>query len=164
MRTLPIASALFAAAVSAGCTTSSGSVATSAASHAITARAPLKNPKDIVVRADSGGYVASYAMRVGQIRQGSQRVRLAGRCDSACTLYLGLPAKNVCVEPGAYFRFHKATGRSARTSAAATRYLVSKYPGWVRSWIAANGGLTTSLKTMDFAYASKFLPVCGRVV
>jgi hypothetical protein len=118
---------------------------------------------ELVVRNDSGGYVVAYAMKVAKISHSDTRIRFAGRCDSACTMYLGLHRSKVCVEPGAYFRFHKPAARSAATVSAATRLLMRKYPTWVRQWIADNGGLTGTLKTMNFEYASRYLPVCRAV-
>lgn len=104
--------------------------------------------------------MVAYAMRVAQLSKDNTFVRFAGRCDSACTMYLGLPRNKVCLEPGAYFRFHRPTARSSKTVAAATDFLTRSYPSWVRQWIAANGGLTSSLKTMSYNHASKFLPTC----
>lgn len=115
---------------------------------------------DLVIKNDSGGYIVTYAMAVERLARSDKRVRIAGRCDSACTMYLGLPRARLCVERGAYFRFHKPSAGSAQTVVAATRFLMRKYPSWVTEWISANGGLTGTLKTMDFQYASRYLPVC----
>jgi hypothetical protein len=123
----------------------------------------ISTGSDVVVKNDSGGYVATYAIEVAQLARGNRHVRIAGRCDSACTMYLGLPRDKICLEPDAYFRFHKPSARSEQTVEAATRLLMRNYPAWVRQWIADNGGLTATLKTMDFEYASSFLPVCGNV-
>ncbi len=38
--------------------------------------------------------------------------------------------------------------------------MYAKYPGWVRSWIAAKGGMTRQLITMDYTYASNFIKQC----
>lgn len=119
--------------------------------------------RDVVIRNDSGGYVAAYVMQKAQIERSGRKVRITGRCDSACTMYLGLPKSQVCIEPGAYFRFHAPLARSQGTKRAATRLLYAAYPAWVESWISAKGGLSTTLKTMDYSYASKFLPTCSRV-
>ncbi|RFC67606.1 MULTISPECIES: hypothetical protein [Mesorhizobium] len=151
--------ALFAAvSVLSGCSTTGNPVASTSDSTGFNAR---PTAKEFVVKNDSGGYVVAYAMRVAQLKQDKKTLRFAGRCDSACTMYLGLPRNKVCVEPGAYFRFHRPMARSSATVAAATDFLMRSYPGWVRQWIAANGGLTSSLKTMNYNYASKYLPTCG---
>ena len=155
MTRLPI---LFAAlALLSGCATSGAPMASTSGSHDTVARV---STNEIIVRNDSGGYVVAYAMRVQRLKQDGKRVRFAGRCDSACTMYLGLPRNQVCIERGAYFRFHRPTARSKATVAAATEFLTSSYPAWVRQWIADNGGLTSSLKTMNYQYASKYVPSC----
>ena len=150
--------ALFAAvSLLSGCSTVGNPIASTSDSTGFNAR---PTAKEFVVKNDSGGYVVAYAMRVARLKQDKKALRFAGRCDSACTMYLGLPRNKVCVEPGAYFRFHRPMARSSATVAAATEFLMRSYPGWVRQWIAANGGLTSSLKTMNYNYASKFLPTC----
>ena len=150
--------ALFAAvSLLSGCSTVGNPIASTSDSTGFNAR---PTAKEFVVKNDSGGYVVAYAMRVARLTQDKKALRFAGRCDSACTMYLGLPRNKVCLEPGAYFRFHRPTARSNATVAAATDFLNKSYPAWVRRWIAANGGLTGSLKTMSYAYASKYLPTC----
>ncbi|MCO5062830.1 MAG: hypothetical protein M9924_00285 [Rhizobiaceae bacterium] len=140
-----------------GCSTVGGSTASTSDSAGYKAR---QSAKEFVVRNDSGGYVVAYAMRVAELKRNERKLRFAGRCDSACTMYLGLPRNRVCVEPGAYFRFHRPTARSSATVAAATEFLMRSYPGWVREWIAANGGLTSTLKTMKYDHTRKYLPTC----
>lgn len=125
-----------------------------------TARFLKPRVKVVTIRANSGGNVARFAIRTASMRRDGTNVRFAGRCDSACTLFLGLPRDQMCVSPGAKFRFHAPTARSARTVAKAQRFLYAKYPGWVRGWIAANGGLTKRLITMDYSYARNFIKQC----
>lgn len=115
---------------------------------------------EYVVRNNSGGYVAKFAIGMAKMKKQGTKVRFAGRCDSACTMYLGLPGKQTCISKGAYFRFHSPSARSSRTVAAAQRLMMARYPGWVRSWIASKGGLSRSLVTMDYGYASKFIGKC----
>ena len=116
--------------------------------------------KTITIRNNSGGNVARFAIRAASMERSGTNVRFAGRCDSACTLYLGLPRSQTCISPGAFFRFHAPTARSARAAGAAQRFMYARYPGWVRSWIAAKGGMTRQLITMDYAYASNFIKQC----
>jgi len=151
--------ALFAAvSLLSGCSTVGNPIASTSDSTGSNAR---PSAREFVVKNDSGGYVVAYAMRVAKLKQDKKTLRFAGRCDSACTMYLGLPRSKVCLETGAYFRFHRPIARSSATVAAATDFLMRSYPAWVRQWIAANGGLTSSLKTMNYNYASKFLPTCN---
>ncbi len=62
----------------------------------ITAQGPL------VVTNDPGGIVAVRAARIAAL--GDREVRIEGRCESACTMYLG--AANVCVTRDARLFFH----------------------------------------------------------
>ena len=109
---------------------------------------------------DSGGYVAEYALRLYELREARQRVRFVGVCDSACTLFLALPAEQTCITEGAYFRFHTPSAPSASAAAAVAAYMMRKYPQWVRAWIDRQGGLTDRLTTMGYVYAQKFMRTC----
>jgi hypothetical protein len=97
---------------------------------------------------------------MARLKEAGRSLRFAGRCDSACTLFLALPRAKTCVSPGASFGFHLPYGASRRGNQMAAQYLLSSYPGWVRSWIAEQGGLSGQIKTMSYAYASQFLPTC----
>lgn len=109
---------------------------------------------------DHGGQVIKYAIKAKKLTKADTKIRISGLCDSACTLYLSVPSKNICIKPGANFGFHRAYGSTARANQTATNYMMGKYPSWVRSWIRANGGLSTRVKRMDYAYASKYLRTC----
>jgi hypothetical protein len=121
----------------------------------------LKNQRNyFTVRNSHGGNVARFAIRAAQLQKKGTIVKFAGRCDSACTLYLGLPKSQTCIARGASFRFHAPVTRSGKASMAAHRFMYASYPGWVRSWISSKGGMTRRLITMAYAYASNFLPQC----
>ncbi|MGH7155753.1 MAG: hypothetical protein ACREF3_17640 [Acetobacteraceae bacterium] len=45
---------------------------------------------------DSGGLVADYALRLYEMKEVGRKVRFVGGCDSACTLFLALPADQTC--------------------------------------------------------------------
>ena len=115
----------------------------------------------VSISANSGGGVVAYAMQAASYRRNNVRVQVTGRCDSACTLYLSLPRNRICVGQGAFFRFHAPSGTADVSEA--QRFMMRKYPGWVRQWIAARGGLSNRLITMDYAYARKFLPDCAQL-
>ena len=121
------------------------------------------NSRSITIAADSGGFVIDYAIKMFQMREAGTKVRFAGRCDSACTLYLALPAKQTCVDEGAYFRFHSPQAATARDIQSAQAFLMGKYPGWVRQWIKSQGGLSDQLKTMDYTYVRQFMPTCSSI-
>jgi len=114
----------------------------------------------IWISGDRGGHVIRYALKVAKAKQSGQRVAIGGRCASACTLYLSMPKAKMCVSKGAQFAFHMPYGASSRSNRLAAAYMMRKYPSWVRSWISRNGGLRSRMITMNYAYASKFLPTC----
>jgi hypothetical protein len=125
------------------------------------------NPASVVpisIENDSGGYIIDYAIRFAEYEKNDEKIQFAGRCDSACTMFLALPKKQTCISPGAFFRFHSPYGGSAKQDEIASSFLLEKYPQWVTKWIAANGHLTDDLITMDFAYAKKFMNVCAQTV
>jgi len=119
----------------------------------------VSSPKTI--RADRGGEVITYAIRMKEMEESGRRVRFSGRCDSACTLYLALPSSQICITQRASFGFHLPYGASARGNRVAANYMVRQYPRWVKSWIMNNGGLGKRIKRMDYAHASKYLPTCA---
>lgn len=109
---------------------------------------------------DSGGYVAAYALRLYEMTEARRKVKFVGVCDSACTLFLALPAEQTCIAQGAYFRFHAPSAPSPSAAEAVAAYMMRKYPVWVRSWIAAQGGLSDRLVTMSYQYAQNFMRTC----
>lgn len=120
----------------------------------------------LTVRSDRGGQLIRYMRRVKKASDRQSLVRIAGPCDSACTLFLALPPKQLCLLPGASFRFHHPYGSTKRNNDIAARYMMKSYPRWVQTWLRRNGGLTSSLKEMNHQYASRFIKRCktNRVV
>lgn len=112
------------------------------------------------IRNNNGGYVVQFALQVARHQKTGQPVRFLGSCDSSCTLFLGLPRHQTCIAPGAYFRFHAPQAKSATTRAVAEKFMMTRYPSWVRTWIASKGGLSSTLIRMDYAYASQYLRQC----
>jgi hypothetical protein len=117
----------------------------------------------VSISGDSGGLIVSYAMRVASYRRAHTLVKFSGRCDSACTLLMGLPSHQTCISSGAYFRFHSPSAQSQRSVRIAQMYMMRKYPGWVRNWISRNNGLSHQLITMKYEYANKFIKSCSTV-
>lgn len=113
------------------------------------------------IRNDRGGYVIEYALRMKKLQRSGGYVRFAGRCDSACTLFLAMPKSKSCITSGASFGFHMPFGSSSGGNAVAAKFMMKTYPAWVRSWIRKNGGLTTSIRTMRYQDAARFIPTCA---
>ena len=114
----------------------------------------------ISISGDRGGYVVVYALRMLKLKQSGRQVQFRGSCNSACTLYLALPPRQVCVAPQTSFNFHLPYGASASGNMAAASYMLRSYPSWVRSWIRSKGGLSGRMISMNYTHASKFLPTC----
>lgn len=121
------------------------------------------NQPTVSIANNSGGNIAVFALASAEYLSVGTLVKFSGRCDSACTLFLGLPSKQTCISQGAVFRFHAPMGASARSEKTAQAYLMRKYPEWVRSWITSQNGLSRKLITMDYSYASKFIRTCDSI-
>ncbi len=115
----------------------------------------------VFIAGDTGGNIVKYAMQATAYRNAGSTLHVNGNCDSACTIYLSLPAKQLCVTPGANFRFHAPMATNKRAAAVAHDFVTGKYPKWVLSWIKNNGGLNAKLITMDFTFARQHLPTCA---
>ena len=124
-------------------------------------KAPVE-PQVIAVRDDRGGRVINYTLQMMKFRDSGTKLEFAGRCDSACTVYLALPRNQTCVSPGAMFGFHAPFAATPEASQRAQNYLLENYPDWVKSWIVGRGGLTKNIMIMDYSYASKFLDKCDQ--
>ena len=120
--------------------------------------------RSVSVGSDRGGVVLNYGLRMLRWRQNGTKVRFSGSCQSACTLYLGLASSQVCISPGASFSFHSPFGSSSRGNRVAQQFMMRNYPGWVKSWIRSQGGLSGRMKTMGYGYASRFIKPCGSAV
>ncbi|RUV92259.1 hypothetical protein EOA75_17395 [Mesorhizobium sp. M1A.F.Ca.IN.022.07.1.1] len=113
------------------------------------------------VQENPGGQIVIFALHVAELRAANEPVEFDGACDSACTLYLSLPAEQLCITPRASFGFHLPYGVGAHENAIAAQYLISQYPDWVRLWIEEHGGLSHTIVRMEAAEAAKHLPLCG---
>src|SRR6185436_855262 len=104
--------------------------------------------KSVSIFNNSGGKIVLFALKLAEYRDAGTLVKFSGRCDSACTLFLSLPKQQTCINRGAYFRFHAPSARSSRSERSAHAFMMTKYPGWVRSWIQEKGGLSRQLFRM----------------
>ncbi|SHK63364.1 hypothetical protein SAMN05444000_1503 [Shimia gijangensis] len=115
----------------------------------------------LVIYSDNGGKLSKYAVAVSNARAMNTSVKIKGKCQSACTLYLSMPQSQICISRGASFVFHKAHGSSARLNNWGTQFLLANYPAWVQNWINSKGGLSNNLIRMNYEYASRYLPPCS---
>jgi len=108
-----------------------------------------------------GGQVLGFARQALKWKRNGTRVRFSGRCASACTLYLSLAPKKMCITPSASFHFHAPYGANAKGNRGAKAYMLRTYPSWVRSYISNKGGLSSRMISMNYGYASRFIKTCG---
>ena len=107
----------------------------------------------IYVSNDGGGSIAARIRELDSIRNQGQKVEIrAGYCNSACTLYLGLP--DTCVSPNARFGFH---GPQVATIGLRllpsqfeklSRVMAKHYPQQLRSWFMNSARHSTDLITI----------------
>lgn len=121
--------------------------------------APLLH-KTIAIADNHGGNIANFAASLATYHSAGTQIQFTGQCDSSCTMFLSLPREQTCLTHGASFRFHAPSAGSKRSALIAQKFLMGKYPDWVRSWIANHDGLTRQLITMNYAYASRFMRTC----
>lgn len=120
----------------------------------------LRRSQVNVITNDNGGDLVSYAQSVSRARIDNTQVAFNGRCASACTLYLSLSPSQTCITRGASFWFHRAYGARPDFNQWGTDYMMTRYPAWVRRWIAAHGGLSNRLMRMDYTYAAQHMRPC----
>jgi len=120
----------------------------------------LPAANEITIVNNQGGRVLGYAWRIKKVNELGTGVRFAGRCASACTLYLA--AERSCILPGATFGFHAPYGSSAKGNRSVRSFMLRNYPAWVRNWLYARGGLTESFKVMPYSYARRFIRPCSK--
>lgn len=118
------------------------------------------SPNYFVIQNDSGGVVIEYALRMLKLRRSGMKVKIVGACHSACTLYLALPRYQICITSDTVFKFHSPTSPFPRMEAIFTRYMWTNYPTWVQQWLDKQGGLSSTLLTMENVYARQYLSLC----
>lgn len=112
---------------------------------------------------DEGGSVYGYLEEVDSTRLRGVQVRFTGECWSACTLYLGLPPRLMCVTPGASFMFHRNYSPDGSSFYSTERDMLEQYPEWVREWLRKRTGtnrLPVNFVKMDYEYARHFIRAC----
>lgn len=103
------------------------------------AAAKINTKIEKVVFYDPGGVIGTRLREIDRLRAEGKRVRIMGRCESACTLYLIMP--NTCIGQGADFRFHQAWDHRRQRADSATKLMFMLYPKRIQDWITSKGGL-----------------------
>lgn len=114
------------------------------ASCTTTTQASKSYSRTFQIHRDYGGYVLDYEIKKEEYKRTNVYIEFMGNCESACTMYLGLPKDRICVGPNAKFGFHRpyVEGRNDPIQdKKAEAWLIKRYPKWVRKWIKSTGGL-----------------------
>jgi hypothetical protein len=118
----------------------------------------------LVVRDDPGGPIRVRAEEVRALMRSGRRVIIDGQCLSACTMYLRLPAGQVCLTRRSALAFHQVSFNydSTRPAHDQTAMLLLFYPPAVQDWIEAHGGLGAEFITLAGKDLEKAAPICRR--
>lgn len=88
-----------------------------------------------------GGWFEKFDPIVAQYNASGEMFRIAGHCQSACTLFLGI--RNVCIERSARLLFHAGHNRNREIAARPTQHLLAAYNGALRNYLNAGGYMNT---------------------
>jgi hypothetical protein len=115
--------------------------------------APPDSPAyDKTIGSDAGGNVREYILAVNLAAIRGEKVRITGRCASACTMYLRTDVG--CVTPRAVLQFHAAFDQKAgQISQASTALMASYYPAPLREWFMKNAAHLSGKKYAELTGA-----------
>jgi hypothetical protein len=86
-----------------------------------------------------GGYFTRYDPIVARFNRSGELFRIEGRCQSACTLFLGI--QNVCIERSASLGFHGGHGGKGEISVSSTRHMRGAYNERLRHYLDEHHGM-----------------------
>jgi len=90
---------------------------------------------------EMGGRFARFDPVINQYNQSGELFRIGGRCQSACTMFLGI--RNVCVSRDATLLFHAGSNRTRVVSASATEHVLAAYNAKLRAYLMSNHYMDT---------------------
>ncbi len=121
---------------------------------------------EVLIKNDGGGDIHQYIAKYLYLQLRGERVVIDGECDSACTLALGLLAKDQrCFTNKARLGFHAAWTESGTRQVrdplgTAVFWLV--YPAEIRRWISRHGGLNSRVIYLEGKELAAMYPPCRR--
>jgi hypothetical protein len=83
-----------------------------------------------------GGQFTRFDPVVSEHNQSGELFRIEGRCQSACTLFLGI--RNVCIDRNATLLFHAGHDRNKNITTSSTGHLLSAYNASLRDYVTSN--------------------------
>jgi hypothetical protein len=90
---------------------------------------------------EMGGKYARFDPVVSQYNQSGELFRIEGRCQSSCTLFLGI--RNVCIDRNATLMFHSAHDDRRNVSPSLTTHMLAAYNDSLRNYVTANHYMDT---------------------
>jgi hypothetical protein len=124
-------------------------------------------PAEKRITSDRGGVIANYVKKFSDLAKSGTRVVIDGRCDSACTLSLGMiPRDRLCITRRSTFGFHIASrveqdGRRI-ADPVATQFVLDTYPTALRNRIVETGGLTPDVRQFSGTQIRALMPgICS---
>ena len=121
---------------------------------------------EVIIKNDRGGDVLEYYAKYQALQSRGERVVIDGDCLSACTLVLGLIAKEQrCFTRRARLGFHAAWDESGKTqvrNAIGTAIFLSTYPAEIQQWLGKHGGLTSKVLYLEGKELAAMYPSCWR--
>jgi hypothetical protein len=119
---------------------------------------------EVLIKNDGGGDIYEYMAKYLYLQLRGERVVIDGDCLSACTLALGLLAKEQrCFTNGARLGFHAAfteSGSAQVGNPLGTDIFWSVYPAEIRRWISRHGGLTSKVIYLEGKELAAMYPPC----
>ena len=100
--------------------------------------AAVASASPINITRDNGGHIQLYVDQVAAYRAAGREVRITGRCDSSCTMYLALPT--TCLSRRAVLGFHGPSSQLYGISLPPaqfdhwSRVMADHYPPALRPW------------------------------
>jgi hypothetical protein len=88
-----------------------------------------------------GGQFTRFDPVVSEHNQSGELFRIEGRCQSACTLFLGI--RNVCIDRNATLLFHAGHDRNKNITTSSTGHLLSAYNASLRDYVTSNHYMDT---------------------
>ena len=88
-----------------------------------------------------GGQFSRFDPVVSAYNQSGELFRIEGRCQSACTLFLGI--HNVCIDRNATLLFHAGHDRNRNVTSSATSHMLGAYNAALRDYVTANHYMDT---------------------
>jgi len=114
----------------------------------------------VTIITDGGGDLIAYIARANQYRKDGTKVAIIGSCASACTVFLGLPQGQVCVDRQAWIGFHQTSSVKPQPEAVRASYddlLWQQYPDEIKR---AVGRLTPNLTWLRGREIIPAIPQC----